>query len=256
MELIVLGSGTSEPHPRRSSSGYWVRTDGGTLLLDCSASSLHRMAQEGLDWAGLDAIWISHFHLDHCAGVAPYLFATRHAKATQRRTLPLRIVGPPGLEQLIGAFDAANDYKLLEQPFPVEIFEVEPLEKFEILPGVTAVAYSTPHTDESHAIHLSEGDTTMVYTSDTSFDVGLATFARRVDLFLMECSFVRNKPVAIHLELDEAIHLIRRAEPGRAVLTHLYSEWDEVDFQKEVERLDPGTEVIQAYDGLRVEVKR
>ena len=27
------------------------------------------MAQEGLDWPNLDAIWISHFHLDHVIGL-------------------------------------------------------------------------------------------------------------------------------------------------------------------------------------------
>lgn len=254
MELIVLGSGTSEPHPRRSSSSYWLQTAGGSILLDCSAAALHRMAQENLAWAELDAIWISHFHLDHCAGVAPYLFATRHAKTTQNRTRPLRIFGAPGLRNLIKAFDAANNYKLLEQPFPLELVEIEPLEKFAVLPGIEAVAYSTVHTDDSHAIHIREGETTLAYTSDTSFDEALSTFARRVDLLLMECSFVRNKPVKIHLELAEAIHLIRRAEPRRTVLTHMYAEWDEVDFQNEVAKFDPRSEVIQAYDGLRVKV--
>ena len=45
--------------------------------------------------------------------------------------------------------------------------------------------------------------------------------------------------------------MIRRAEPKRAMLTHFYKEWDDVDFEKEVRRLDPGCEVLQAVDGLR-----
>ncbi|MBA2620274.1 MAG: hypothetical protein H0U87_03640, partial [Acidobacteria bacterium] len=61
MKFIVLGSGTAVPHARRSSSGYWLETStGGTILLDCSAAAVHRMAQEKLDWANLDAVWISH----------------------------------------------------------------------------------------------------------------------------------------------------------------------------------------------------
>src|SRR5688572_26719613 len=51
MQLIVLGSGSSVPHPNRSSSGYWLETAGGSILLDCSASAIHRMAQEECDWA-------------------------------------------------------------------------------------------------------------------------------------------------------------------------------------------------------------
>jgi ribonuclease BN (tRNA processing enzyme) len=254
MELTVLGSGTSVPHPRRSSSGFWLQTSGGTILLDCSASSVHRMAQEDLDWSGLDAIWISHFHLDHCGGLAPFLFGTKYAPGTQDRTKPLRIFGANGLRDLVTKFSDANRYNLLEQPFPIQIIEPEPLENFEILPGVEAVSYSTPHTDDSRAIHVRDGDATFVYTSDTGFDETLATFARRVDLLLMECSFVRNKPVEKHLEVADAIHLIRRAEPGCAVLTHLYPEWDEADFEKEVKEV--GVEVVQAFDGMRLKIEK
>ena len=84
MKITVLGSGTSVPHPKRSSAGFWVETASGrTILLDCSASAVHRMAQENLDWANLDAIWISHFHLDHVGGVPAFLFGTKYAPETQ-----------------------------------------------------------------------------------------------------------------------------------------------------------------------------
>ncbi len=97
MQLVILGSGSSVPHPTRSSSGYWLDTSGGSILLDCAASAIHRMAQEGCDWANLDAIWISHFHLDHCGGLAPFLFGTKYAPTTQSRTKPMKIYGPRGL---------------------------------------------------------------------------------------------------------------------------------------------------------------
>lgn len=254
MELIVLGSGTSVPHAKRSSPAYWLETDGGSFLLDCSASAIHRMALENLDWANLDAIWISHFHLDHCGGLAPLLFGTKHAPATQPRTKPLRIFGPKGLSSLLANFDNANGYGLLEQPFPVEVVEIESLESFEVLPNLTGVALSTPHTDESHAIHLRDGhDKTLVYTSDTGFSEPLAAFARKVDLLLMECSFVKNKPVEKHLELAEAMHLVRKAGPKKAMLTHFYPEWDEVDFNEEIGKFSPMCDVIEALDGLRID---
>ena len=91
MILTVLGSGTSVPHPRRSSSAYWLETSSGTVLLDCSPSAIQRMAELGLDWAGLDAIWISHFHLDHFGGLAPYLFGIKHAAETRGRALLARL---------------------------------------------------------------------------------------------------------------------------------------------------------------------
>lgn len=255
MKLTVLGSGSTIPHPARSSSGYWLETAGGSVLLDCSAAAPLRMAQEKLEWPNLDAIWISHFHMDHCGGLAPFLAGTKHAAVMKTRTKPLRIVGPVGLKKFVAGFSDVNNYRLLEQPFPVEVIEIEELEKFEILPGVEAVAMSTPHTAESHAIHFRDTDgKTMVYSADTAFTEVFGAFANGVDLFILECTFVRDKPIKKHLELAEAIFLIRKAGPKRAMLTHFYPEWDEVDFDAEVARFEPMCEVIEATDGLRLEI--
>jgi len=255
MKFIVLGSGTSVPHAKRSASGYWLETASGSLLLDCGASAVHRIAQEKLDWTNLDAIWISHFHLDHVGGLAPFLFGTKYAPETRDREKPLRIFGARGLKKLVEAFDKANDYDLFKQPFPLEITEIEPLEKFEILPHTEAVAVKTPHTDESLAIHIRDkNDKTLVYTADTGFTKDLGTLARGVDLLVMECSFFKNKPVETHLELAEAMYLARFAKPKKVILTHLYPEWDKEDFLKEVGKLSPLCEVIEAEDGLRLEI--
>lgn len=225
------------------------------MLLDCSASVASRMAANDLDWPNLDTIWISHFHLDHCGGLAPLLAGTKHSDEMKQRTKPLKIYGPKGLERLINRFSEVNNYRLLEQPFPVEIIEIEEQEKFDILPGVEAVALKTPHTDESHAIHIRDTDgKTLVYSADTGFSETVATFANRVDLFILECTFIRDKPVKKHLEVAEAIFLIRKARPKRAMLTHFYPEWDEVDFEKEVARFEPKCEVIEAKDGLQLPI--
>ena len=257
MKLTILGSGTTVPHPDRRSAGYWLETTAGNILLDFSIYVPRQLVELELDWPNLHAIWISHFHLDHVGGLAPFLAGTRHAAEMKERTKPLRIFGPVGIKNLLQAFDNAGNYKLFEQKFPVEIVEVEPLEKFEIVNGMDAVAMKTPHTDESLALHLRDSDdSTIVYTADTGFNEILGTFARRVDLLVIESSYFKDKTKDKHLELAEAIHIIRKAEPKRAVLTHLYPEWDEVDFEKEIAKYSPGCEVIEAKDGLTVETKR
>jgi Metal-dependent hydrolases of the beta-lactamase superfamily III len=256
MELIVLGSGTSVPHPQRASSAHWLETTSGSLLLDASAASVHRMAQENLDWANLDAIWISHFHLDHVGGLAPFLFGTKWAPQTQRRRKPLMIYGGYGLKKLLRAFDEANDYKLFEQSFPIEVREVAPRAKFELLPGLAAQTFSTPHTRESLALRLTDEEgTSLVYTSDTGYAEALGAFAQGTDLFVMECSFWRAKPVNTHLELEEAMRLARRAASRKVLLAHLYPEWDGVDIAAEALKHEPGCEVIAATDGLRLKFK-
>lgn len=256
MKIVVLGSGTSVPHPQRASSAHWLETKSGSLLMDLGGAAPHLMAREGLDWAGLDAIWISHFHLDHVGGLAPFLFATKHAPQTQSRRKPLLIYGGYGLKKLFRAFDEANNYELLKQPFPVEIREVAPRSKVEILPGLVAQTLSTPHTRESLALRLTDAEgTALVYTSDTGYNESLSAFAQEADLLMMECSFWRDKPVKTHLELEDAMRVARDARPRKVLLTHFYPEWDNVDIAAEARKLWPG-ETIAATDGLRIEVKR
>jgi ribonuclease BN (tRNA processing enzyme) len=249
MKLTVLGSGSSVPHKHRTSSAYWVETEAGSILLDCAPSAMSRMAEEDLDWANLDAIWISHFHLDHVGGLFPLLFGLKYAPQTQSRTKPLRIFGPPGLRNLIANVSDSGNYRLLAQPFPVLVTEVEALEDFEFLPDVAGVGFKTPHTDESLAILINDGRSTIAFSSDTGFVKSLAAFARDVDLFVLECSFVRDKPVESHLELAEAKYLIRKSRAKRAMLTHFYPEWDDFEFAETV-----GDAAIEAVDGLRIEV--
>jgi len=257
MQLTILGSGSSVFHPQRAAAAFWLQTENGSVLLDCSADAPHRMAQEGLDWANLDAIWISHLHLDHCGGLAPLLFGMKHAAQTQSRQKPLRILGCAGTKKLLAAIDDAHDYKLFELPFPLELTEISPdaaSPPREILNGLRATTVPTPHRPESLAIRLADAHgTTVVYSSDTGFSAAVARFARQVDLFLLECSFYQNKPIQSHLELADAMRMSAMAEPRKVVLTHLYPEWDGIDLEAEARKLWPG-KTIAAHDGLRIEI--
>jgi ribonuclease BN (tRNA processing enzyme) len=133
--------------------------------------------------------------------------------------------------------------------------EVAPRERFEFWPGLRAETFPTPHTPESLALRLTDEDgASLVYTSDTGYADGLAGFARGAGLFLMECSFRRDKPVETHLELTEAMELARRAAPRGVVLSHLYPEWDGVDLTAEAKKLWGG-ETTEAQDGLRLNVE-
>jgi ribonuclease BN (tRNA processing enzyme) len=257
MQLVVLGSGTSVFHARRAAPAFWLETESGSILLDCSSDAPHRMAQENLDWMNLDAIWISHLHLDHCGGLAPFLFGIKNAPRIEQRTKPLRIFGCEGIKKLLQAIDESHNYKLFQQRFAIETQEIMPRDAanfFEIIMGVKAETISTPHRRESLAISLTDTNgATVVYSSDTGYSEDVALFSRGADLLILECSFYRDKSIATHLELADAMRMAQIAEPRTLVLTHLYPEWDAVDLEGEAMKLWSG-ETIAARDGLRLEI--
>src|SRR5882724_1134913 len=154
MQLTILGSGTSAPHPERAAPANWLQTAKGSLIMDFGASTTYRVAHERLDWVNLDAIWISHFHLDHIGGLAPFLFGTRHAPQIHSRRKPLSIFGPSGFKELFQILEKSAKQKLQKQPFPVTVEEVSDNETFEPIKGISATTFSTPHTPESLALLL------------------------------------------------------------------------------------------------------
>src|SRR4029079_17132165 len=93
----------------------------------------HRIAEYNLAWPNLDAVWISHLHLDHCGGLAPLLFGLKWAPQTQARTKPLHIYACAGLARLLKTIDDANHYRLFELPFAIELEEVADQAGFKLL---------------------------------------------------------------------------------------------------------------------------
>lgn len=244
------------PHAKRCASSYWLETspNGSRVLLDAGGDTPHRLAEEQLDWPNLDAIWISHEHWDHMAGLPALLFGMKWAPQTENRTKKLSVFGAPGIGRMLEEINSANSFKLYDQKFPVEILEVEPGKEFQFAHDLSARTLPTPHTNASAAIRLtSKTNKTLVYTSDTGWFEELIPFCSNANVVLVECSYRKNKPVQKHLELSDVMKLAKAATPEILVLTHLYPEWDDVDLVAEARALWTGT-TVEATDGLKLNI--
>jgi ribonuclease BN (tRNA processing enzyme) len=82
-DVTVLGCSGSHTGPGRACSGYLVRADGAQLLVDCgngSTANLQRVTRP----EDLDAILITHRHVDHCVDLIGMFYALRfHPKGPQ-----------------------------------------------------------------------------------------------------------------------------------------------------------------------------
>lgn len=115
--LQVLGSGGPLADDDRAGSGYLVWIDGkARLLIDSGSGIFTRFGASGADFNDLDAILLSHFHVDHVADLDALLMSGSFSA----RTRPLTIVGPTGsdyfqgirayLEALFGRENGAYPY--------------------------------------------------------------------------------------------------------------------------------------------------
>src|SRR3954453_10729828 len=93
VKLTVVGCSPAWPNPGGAQSGYLLENDGRRLLLDCGPGVLPRLRElEG--WPRVDAIAITHFHLDHWGDLVPWVWGLQFGPAAG--TDPPELWVPPG----------------------------------------------------------------------------------------------------------------------------------------------------------------
>ena len=69
-ELVVLGTSARFPTPTRKLNGYLLRWDAEGLLFDPGEGTQRQMIFCDITATSLTRIFVSHFHADHCLGLA------------------------------------------------------------------------------------------------------------------------------------------------------------------------------------------
>lgn len=69
-ELVVLGTASQVPTRRRNHNGYLLRWDGEGVLFDPGEGSQRQMLHAGVAAHAVTRICVTHFHGDHCLGLA------------------------------------------------------------------------------------------------------------------------------------------------------------------------------------------
>ncbi|GAB4363187.1 MAG: MBL fold metallo-hydrolase [Deltaproteobacteria bacterium] len=251
MELTVLGSGTSIPHPDRGAAGCLLRGGDRMLLVDLGPGALRTLAALGISPADPDAVAFTHLHLDHTAELAPLLFALRNPG--RGRSKPLLLLGGPGFREFYARL--RQMYGAWVEPFsyPLEIEEID--HRPVSLGGIWLRAYPVRHTPQSVAFRVEEPGAakTLAFSGDSDRCEGLVEAARGADLAVFECSFPDGHKVEGHLTPGEAGEIASRAGVKRLLLTHFYPECEGEDLVSQC-RKNYGGEILLAEDRLRIPV--
>ena len=97
LEFCTLGTGGTLPVPERALSSLYVRVNGRSLLIDCGEGTQVGIRRLGWGFRCLDGLLLTHFHGDHCTGVAGLLLSLEKAG----RDEPFHIWGPKGLKRVV-----------------------------------------------------------------------------------------------------------------------------------------------------------
>lgn len=237
VHLTVIGSSPAWPNPGSAQSGYLIEDDGRRLLLDCGPGVLARLREARA--ADVDAIAITHFHLDHWGDLVPWAWLAAFGPDAGRRAdvwLP-----PAGRAELARFAELWGNPSMFERAF--ELREYEPNSTFDAA-GFEVEARRVSHFDLNafgFRVRDPAGGRVLAYSGDSGPSRELADLARGADLFVCEATLEEPGDDAGprgHLTAEEAL----AAADGPVLLTHRPIE------------LPPPDGVPLAYDGLRIDV--
>jgi ribonuclease BN (tRNA processing enzyme) len=242
VRLNVVGCSPAWPNPGGAQSGYLVEGDG-RLLLDCGPGVLARLRQTDDGWPQVDAIALTHFHLDHWGDIVPWVWGRMYGLG--RELPPPELWLHPGGVELIAEIGSRLGFpEMFAETFSLRTFEEG--RPFETA-GFRLTAFRVPHYRmEAYAFRVEGEGRTLAYSGDTAPGPALAEAARDADLFLCEATIGPSNPdpdeLRGHLSEAEALAAFEASGASRLLLTHRPAE----------QPLDPGFELV--HDGYSTDV--
>lgn len=242
IRLQFLGSGDAFGSGGRFQTCLHLNGPGGSLLIDCGASSLIAMERAGVDPSEIGWVLLSHLHGDHFAGV-PFLILDGQFS---RRTRPLIIAGPPGVRARVEAamelfFPGSSR---APRRFAVEFSELQ-ARVASVVGPVRVTAFRVAHESgaPSYALRVEYSGKVVTYSGDTEWTESLVEAARGAELFVCEAYFFEKK-IKYHLDYRTLRAQLGRLQCRRIILTHMSRDMlGRVD-EAEVERAEDGRIIV------------
>lgn len=97
LELCTLGTGGTLPLADRALSSLYVRENGRGMLIDCGEGTQVGIRKLGWGFRCIEDVLLTHYHGDHCTGLAGFLLSLEKAGKTET----LHIWGPKGLKRVV-----------------------------------------------------------------------------------------------------------------------------------------------------------
>jgi ribonuclease Z len=291
LSLFFAGTAGSVPTARRGLPAILLRAGGERILFDCGEGTQQQLLRSaGLP--ELDAVFISHFHLDHWLGLVGML-KTFDLRARER---PLTIYGPPGLSSLFATLRPVMG----RTGYPLSLAELEPYEEirfdgysigsFPVRHRVEAYGYAFVEDDRpgrfdadaARALGVSEGPDfgrlqrgetvsgvrpeqvvgedrpgrRIVYSGDTAPCQTIEVLARDADVLVHEATFLSDERARArdtgHSTAAQAAEIARDAGVRLLALCHLSTRYFPREIRDEARAVFPNTVVPRDFDAIEV----
>jgi len=220
-ELLFLGTASGLPVANKFSSAIYLSANGKSFLLDCGEGVSNSLLKHKLPYQEIEAIFITHTHPDHCAGL-PLLLQLMHVN---KREKPLTIFLP---EEALDPFARYLWACYLFPEFTTFPYKLRKLDEdtnyssgnlfIDAHPNFHLENYRRLVSENSYpnlmlcfSLVIQAGEKKIVYSSDLGAIADLENIAHDADLLIVE---------GLHLKAEELFAKIGEWKVKQTILTH------------------------------------
>jgi phosphoribosyl 1,2-cyclic phosphodiesterase len=231
----------------RASGGIWINVSGTNVLVDPGPGSIVRCAnaRPRLDPAALEAIILTHRHLDHCGDINVMIEGMTEGGFKKRGTV---FCPRDAIESDTVILQHTRDFvRRLEVIGPGNDYSAGAF-KFR-----TSMRHL--HPVETYGLKFKVKKTSISILADTSYFEELADFYN-TDIVIVFVAFLKPRAGVDHLCLDDVQRFLERTRPKKAILSHFGMTMLAAKPHLQAEELSRriGREVIAAYDGMSLDL--
>ncbi len=252
--LTVLGGSAASVGTGQGCAGYLVEHGGTRIVLDLGPGTLQELRKH-TDFRAIDAVVISHLHVDHMLDVVSLRFSLSYNPVKPSGKVQLWM--PPGGIDLLDRLGAAFDFEGDPTTFFTNVFDVAEYDPDQPL-GIGAFVLTfapTVHWVPCWAIRVhpaSGGD--LFYSADTGPTADLSGLARGATVVMTESTTPidqKSDGFRGHIAIDEGAALATGAGASTFIVTHMFEENDPAATVERARPLFDG-EVVHARPGTVV----
>ncbi len=235
----------------RASGGVYLSLCGHRLYLDPGPGALVRCAQADppIDPAEIEAVIVTHSHIDHCNDVNILIDSMTGGGFNKGGTLFAPAACLEGENAVVMGY---------LRPFLDTIVPLEAGTRYSF--GNVSFATSAPHHHgvDTFGITFDVGETKLGFLVDTRYFPELPAMYQDVDTLVIHVTFFESPPHPriLHLGIDDVRTIVREARPKKVILTHFGMSMLEAGPERVAESLTEefGVPIVAAADGLVVPI--
>ena len=268
-KVTLLGTGTPIPNKDRFGPSTLVEAGDLKLLFDAGRGVPNRLQQIKLPSGKLSALFLTHYHSDHTAGIADIWLTGWLPPPFGRRNTPFRVIGPVGAKTLMSNLEKAyaldikirlDDEKLPPEGIATTVDEFDGDGVVFEKNGVKVIAFTVDHgaaIKPAVGYRIEYKGHAVVISGDTRYDQNVIKYGTSADLLVHEVGSARpellaasvpvQRIIAHHTTPREAGMVFAQAKPKMAVYSHLVFLAGETIAEQTPE--DIIAETRQSYDG-------